>query len=119
MAGHCTGVDESRQSELFEHGGSHIIKELLPDHIFDKLAGQGDPTESECGREGFARTSRVSDPLRGKSLKGTNGCLVVPKLGIVVVLDDQRVVVLRPFDECRSPRWAENSSARIGVRRRD
>lgn len=50
MPSQATGIDESRQRQLFEQGGSHIVEQLFPDHVIDEPARQHDPAQSQCGR---------------------------------------------------------------------
>jgi hypothetical protein len=55
----------------------------------------------------------------GEALERADRHTVVAELGVVVVLDDQRVVAARPGDEVAAPASVERRAGRIGVRRGD
>ena len=58
--------------------------------------GQDEPAQSQPGRERLARGSGVGDEVRGETLHGPDGSPVVAVLGVVVVLDDERLPLARP-----------------------
>jgi hypothetical protein len=62
--------------------------------------GEGHPPDGEAWRDRLARGPEVSDVLWGQPLKRTDRVAVVAELRVVVVLDDQRLVLLRPRDQC-------------------
>ncbi len=107
--------DEPRQGQLLEHGISHVVQQLLPDDLLDEPVRCRQPTESQCGREGLACASGVDHPLRCEALQSADRRAVVPKFGVVIILDDQSVVVVGPFDERGAPCRAEDRSRRIGM----
>ncbi len=66
----------------------------------DECAWQHEPAESQPRCEQLARAAGVDDALGREPLQRADGLAVVAVLGVVVVLDHDRVVLLCPCQQC-------------------
>ena len=66
-------------------------------------AGHDQPAEPQRGRERLARRAGVDDAVGVEPLERADGGAVVAVLGVVVVLDRDRVVLAQPGEQRGAP----------------
>jgi hypothetical protein len=92
------------QRQLVQAGGAAVGEHLrLGDRAGQRRRGD-DPAKPDRGRQRLAHRAEGEDPVRGDSLQHADGLAVVAELGVVVVLDDERVVTAGPLDQRLPPR---------------
>ena len=112
-------LEEVGEGELLEAGRAPIEVLLRHRDRLDEPRRDDHPAESQARGERLARGSGVDDIVRGKPVERPDRLAVVAVLGVVVVLEDQRVAILRPGDERRPPLRRQDRAGRELVSRRD
>jgi hypothetical protein len=118
VARELTAVHEAGECELVEQARAHVVVALLDVERRDETRGRGDPAEPQRGAERLARRSEVGHVLRRLALQRADRRPVVAQVGVVVVLDDERVGRARPGQQGAPAVAVECRAARERVRRR-
>ena len=91
------------QRELLEHRGAAVGERLLVRQRAGQPRRREHPPEPQRRREPLRDRADLHDPLGRDALERADRVAVVAELGVVVVLDDQRVLVLGPLEQRRAP----------------
>ena len=113
-------AQELGERELFDHRRPAIDVELSRSELLGQLAGRDHPAEAQAGGERLARRPGIHDVIGRETVQRTDGRVVVPVLGVVVVLDDQAVGVPRPVEQLGTALRRHHAPRRelVGRRRR-
>ena len=105
-------LEEVRKGELLESGWrDHAVEHLIREQAHECRRGD-QPAESQGRREGLAGRAEIGDALGREPLERPYGCAVVAELGVVVVLDHERVSSLGPLEQGGSALWGEDDPGR-------
>ena len=96
VAVELAAVEEVGERELVEHRRAAIGEQLGLGDALDELRREDEPAEPEPGRERLAGGAGVDHAVGSEALQRADRRAVVAVLGVVVVLDDQRVALARP-----------------------
>ena len=75
-------------------------------------SGAGEPSDADDRTQRLAHAPAVDDTVGPQALQRADRGAVVAELGVVVVLDDQRVVRSRPLPERDAPLRREHGAER-------
>ena len=111
---------KSRERELLDPGGAAVGEDLLVgDGVASSAGGTTSQPEPQRRRERLARRAGVDDVLGIEPLQRADGRAVVAVLGVVVVLDRDRVVRAQPRQQRDAPLGCEHDAGRVLMRGRD
>jgi hypothetical protein len=92
---------------------------LLVGYGVDEVLRHDEPAKAQCGRECLADGAGIDDAVRLQALKRPDGGSVVAILGVVVILDRDRVPFAKPFEEPRPSIARKDRAGGVLVCRRE
>jgi hypothetical protein len=119
VAGEVAGGEIAREGQLVDEARAHVVDALLVIECRDESRWRCDPAEPEGRSQGLAGRAEVDNTLGGVALERTDRGAVIAKLGVVVVLDDERVGLLCPCEDRSAPIGVKRGTRREGMGRRE
>src|SRR5579863_2390584 len=104
-------VEKVGEHELIQQGRAEIECLAYAHETCDELMRHHEVSQPECWKQHFAERAEVDDAVIGVHPLQRAECPArVSKLAVVVILENPRVVSLRPAKELESPRHTERDA---------
>ena len=115
VAVELAALEEVRERLLADPLGAHVGQVLLAADRLEQRRRDDEPAEPQRGRERLARRAGVGDAVGLEALERADRRAVVAVLGVVVVLDRERVAVAQPGEQRGAALAGEHGAGRVLV----